>query len=108
SSLNLPMPAQTALAISSLEFFGGIFLALGLLSRLTALVLTINMVMAYVTADREALFSIFSDPDQFYAAAPYTFLIASLLLLIFRPGRVSVDSFVGVATGTTGGQRPAS
>src|SRR5262249_29728016 len=54
-SLNLPMPAQTALAISSLEFFGGIFLAIGLLSRLTALVLTINMVMAYITADREAL-----------------------------------------------------
>lgn len=108
SSLNLPMPAQTALAISSLEFFGGIFLALGLLSRLTALVLTINMVMAYVTADREALFSIFSDPDKFYAAAPYTFLIASLLILIFGPGRLSVDSFVGVPTGTTGGQRPAS
>src|SRR6201991_233564 len=59
-SLNLPMPAETALAISSLEFFGGIFLAIGLLSRLTALVLTINMVMAYVTADREALLSIFS------------------------------------------------
>jgi len=82
-SLNLPMPAQTALAISSLEFFGGIFLAIGLLSRLTALVLTINMVMAYITADREALLSIFSDPDKFYAAAPYTFLIASLLILIF-------------------------
>src|SRR5215470_13094842 len=46
TSLNLPMPAQTALAISSLEFFGGIFLAIGPLSRLTALVLTINMVMA--------------------------------------------------------------
>src|SRR6201982_2296867 len=66
-SLNLPMPAQTALAISSLEFFGGIFLAIGLLSRLTALVLTINMVMAYITADREALLSIFSDSDKFYA-----------------------------------------
>ena len=60
TSLNLPMPAQTALAISCLEFFGGIFLAIGLLSRLTALVLTINMLMAYITADREALFSIFS------------------------------------------------
>ena len=30
TSLNLPMPAQTALAISCLEFFGGIFLAAGL------------------------------------------------------------------------------
>ena len=72
TSLGLPMPAQMAVFISCVELFGGIFLALGLLSRLTALVLTINLVTAYVTADREALFSIFSDPDKFYAAAPYT------------------------------------
>jgi putative oxidoreductase len=107
-SLNLPMPAQTALAISSLEFFGGIFLAIGLLSRLTALVLTVNMLMAYITADREALFSIFSDPDKFYAAAPYTFLIASLLILIFGPGRIAVDSLIKIPTGAPGAQPPAS
>src|SRR5258705_13458287 len=82
TSLGLPMPAQTAVFISCVEFFGGIFLALGLLSRLTALVLTINLITAYVTADREALFSIFSDPDKFYAAAPYTFLVASLILTL--------------------------
>jgi putative oxidoreductase len=99
TSLNLPMPGVTAVAISSLEFFGGIFLAAGLLSRLTALVLTINMLMAYITADREALLAIFSDPDKFYAAAPYTFLIASLLVLIFGPGRIAVDSLIGVPTG---------
>src|SRR5712664_4911337 len=80
TSLNLPMPGTMALFISCLEFFGGIFLAIGLLSRLTALALTVNMIMAYVTADREALHSIFSDPDKFYAAAPYTFLIASLII----------------------------
>ena len=108
TSLNLPMPAQTALAISSLEFFGGIFLAIGLLSRLTALVLTINMLMAYITADREALLSIFSDPDKFYAAAPYTFLIASLLVLIFGPGRIALDSLLKIPTGAPGEQRPAS
>jgi putative oxidoreductase len=107
-SLHLPMPAQMALAISLLEFFGGIFLAIGLWSRLTALVLTINMLMAYITADREALFSIFSDPDKFYAAAPYTFLIASLLILIFGPGRIAVDSLIKIPNGAPGEPRPAS
>jgi putative oxidoreductase len=92
TSLNLPMPGQMAVLISCVEFCGGIFLALGLLSRLTALVLTINMIMAYVTADREALRSIFSDPDKFYAAAPYTFLVASLIILIFGPGNVCLDT----------------
>ena len=91
ASLNLPMPAQMAVFISCVEFFGGILLAIGLLSRMTALVLTINMIMAYVTADREALLSVFSDPDKFYAAAPYTFLIASLIILIFGPGNFCVD-----------------
>ena len=91
ASLNLPMPAQMAVFIACVEFFGGIFFAMGLLSRMTALVLTINLVMAYVTADREALFSVFSDPDKFYAAAPYTFLIASLIVLIFGPGKFCVD-----------------
>jgi putative oxidoreductase len=79
-------------AISCLEFFGGIFLAIGLLSRLTALALTINLIVAYITADREALFSIFSDPDKFYAAAPYTFLIASLIILLFGPGKMALDT----------------
>ncbi len=94
TSLNLPMPAQTAVAISCVEFFGGIFLAVGLLSRLTALVLTVNMIMAYITADREALRSIFSDPDKFYAAAPYVFLIASLIILIFGPGKLCLDTLL--------------
>jgi putative oxidoreductase len=52
------------------------------------------MIMAYITADREALFSVLSDPDKFYAAAPYTFLIASLLVLIFGPGRFSIDALL--------------
>jgi putative oxidoreductase len=94
TSLNLPFPAQTALAISSLELFGGIFLALGLLSRTTALVLTANMFMAYVTADREALLSIFSDPDKFSAAAPFTFLVASVIVLLFGPGKISLDTLL--------------
>ena len=94
TTLNLPMPAQMAVAISCLEFFGGIFLAVGLLSRLTALVLTVNMIMAYVIGDREALHSIFSDPDKFYAAAPYTFLIASLIILIFGPGKICLDTLL--------------
>jgi len=64
------------------------------LSRLTALVLTVNMIMAYVTADREALLSFFSDPDKFAAAAPYVFLVASLIVLIFGPGKISLDTLL--------------
>jgi putative oxidoreductase len=102
TSLGLPMPAQMAVIISCVELFGGIFLTLGLLSRLTALVLTVNLIAAYITGDREALLSIFSDPDKFYAAAPYTFLIASLIVLLFGPGKVSLDTLLNRLLGKPG------
>src|ERR1700756_28874 len=35
ATLGLPMPAQMAVFIACVEFFGGIFLALGLASRIT-------------------------------------------------------------------------
>ncbi len=91
TSLHLPAPAATAVFISCLEFFGGILLALGLFSRIIALMMTVNLMVAYITADSEALRAIFSDPDKFMAAAPFTFLMASLIVLIFGPGLFCVD-----------------
>jgi putative oxidoreductase len=52
------------------------------------------MLVAFVAADREALGSIFSDPEKFWAATPYTFLIASLIILIFGPGKLSLDALL--------------
>ncbi len=94
SSLGLPAPHFTAIAISNLELFGGALLAIGLGSRLIGLVLSVNMVMAYLTADREALMSVFSDPGKFYNADPFTFLMASLLVFIFGAGFFSVDHLI--------------
>jgi putative oxidoreductase len=94
TSLNLPMPGTMAVFISCVELFGGLLLALGLLSRVASLVLTVNLIMAYVVGDRVALLSIFSDPDKFTAAAPYVFLIASLIVLLFGPGVFSVDGLL--------------
>jgi putative oxidoreductase len=94
TSLGIPAPALNAWFISGLEFAGGILLILGFGSRLVALPLAVDMIVAYITADREALGQIFSDPDKFYAAAPYTFLVASLIILIFGPGKISVDAIV--------------
>src|SRR5260370_41368294 len=45
-TLGLPMPAQMAVFICCVEFFGGILLALGLLSRITRLVRTLKMISA--------------------------------------------------------------
>jgi putative oxidoreductase len=94
ASLNIPFPGVTAPFISMLEFVGGIFLILGLFSRPLAVLLACNMFVAYWTADREALSAVFSDPGKFYAADPYTFLFASLMVLIFGAGFLAVDTVV--------------
>jgi putative oxidoreductase len=91
TSLNIPFPALNAHFIAGLEFFGGILLILGLGTRLIGLLMAGNMLVAYWTADREALGSFFSDPGKFYAADPYTFLFASVLVLIFGAGYLSLD-----------------
>jgi putative oxidoreductase len=91
TSLNLPAPGVTAHFVSGLEFFGGLLLILGLGTRLIGLILLVNMLVAYWTADRDALFAVFSDPGKFYNADPYTFLFASAMVLVFGAGLFSVD-----------------
>ena len=93
-SLNIPFPAFNAHFISGLEFFGGLLLILGLASRLTGFLLAANILVAYWTADHDAFISVFSDPGKFYIADPYTFLFASLMVLVFGAGALSIDGFI--------------
>src|SRR5260370_8660070 len=65
TTLGIPFPTFNAYFISSLECLGGALLFLGLGSRIIALPLTIDMVLAYITADRQHRFSSFSIPASF-------------------------------------------
>lgn len=94
TSLGIPAPAFSALGVSWLELVGGILLAVGLGSRLFGFLLTADMFVAYLTASRPALLSIFSDPGKFYSDDAYTFLFASVLILIFGPGRFAIDELL--------------
>ncbi len=91
SSLNIPLPAFNAALAGSTEMVGGLLLLVGLASRLTAIPLIITMVVAYLTADLDAAKMIFSEPDKFFAAAPFLHLFACVLVLIFGPGKFSID-----------------
>ena len=91
-SLHIPMPKLNAIMAGSTECFGGALLALGLFARPASLPLIGTMLVAYYTADREALMAITSDPDKFVTAAPFLFLLASLIVLAFGPGKLSLDA----------------
>jgi len=93
-SLDIPIPAFNAHFVAGLEFVGGLLLIAGLASRLTGFLLAANMFVAYWTADHQALVSVVSDPGKFYGADPYTFLFASLLVLIFGAGFFSLDAAI--------------
>jgi putative oxidoreductase len=93
ASLGIPAPGIVEPAVSCLELLGGILLIVGLASRLTGFLLACDMFVAYLTSDREALSSIFSDPGKFYNADPFTFLFASLIVLIFGAGFFSLDYY---------------
>jgi len=96
TSLNLPAPHLTALAVASIEFVGGILFACGIASRLISLILFINMTMAYLSVpdDRINFSHILSNPSDFYNATPYTYWLAALLILILGPGWVSIDTLI--------------
>ena len=51
------------------------------------------MLVAYLTAGREDLMAFFSNPGKFYGDDAFTFLFASLIILIFGPGKFSVDAW---------------
>ncbi|HTB96946.1 MAG TPA: DoxX family protein [Terracidiphilus sp.] len=101
TSLNLPAPHMTALMCGSVELFGGAFFLLGLLSRLTSLVLFVNMTVAYLSVpdDRVNFSHILSKPDDFYGASPYTYWFAALLILILGPGLFAVDTLLQRSVG---------
>jgi putative oxidoreductase len=92
TSLGIPFPVENAWLVAFTETFGGMFLALGLLSRLTAIPIIINLSVAYLTTEQPALHKLLSlDTDDFFAAAPFLFLFAAIIVLAFGPGAFSVD-----------------
>lgn len=93
-SLNIPAPHLNALVVSLTELIGGVLLALGLGSRAVALALFTSMSVAFVTADFDAIAQILSDPGKFYGADPYTFWFAALIILVFGPGWISIDTIL--------------
>ena len=108
TTLGIPLPAINAPFVAGLELVGGILLVLGLASRPIGLMLSVNMLVAYITADWEAFSSVVADPDRFIAAAPFPFLWASLMSLIFGGGKLSLDHWIASRRAATkGGQASA-
>ena len=94
ASLDIPLPKLNAIVAGSTECLGGFLLLVGLFSRLVSVPLIFTMAVAYATADKDALHAIFSDPDKFTGATPFLFLLASVIVFVFGPGKLSLDALL--------------
>ncbi len=93
-NLHIPLPHLNAVLAGSTECFGGMLLLLGLGARLITVPLIFTMCIAYATAESDALHAIFTDPDKFVSAAPFEFMLAATIVLVFGPGKFSVDYLI--------------
>lgn len=106
--LGIPFPLANAYLAALTEVVGGLALALGLGSRVVTLPLIVTMCVAYATADRQVLDEIWTNPDGFVTAAPFLYLLASVIVLVFGPGAFSVDRLVGLGSKKAAVGKPAS
>ncbi len=83
----IPFPMLAAVAVTMVEFFGGIALALGLFTRWAAILLAINMLVAVLKVQ---LWSGFSLPGG--SEYHLTLLAASLVLAAGGPGAAALDA----------------
>jgi len=95
TQLHIPFPAANAWLVACTETFGGIFLALGLLSRLTCVPLLINFIVAYITTEQKGIGELLGfDSGDFCADTAFPYLATALVVLLFGPGALSLDYLI--------------
>jgi putative oxidoreductase len=92
--LNFSLPYVQAYLAGLIELIGGACLMMGFASRLVAIPLAIVMLVAYINVHVEGFWALFNNPALFVAEAPFNFLLTTLIVLAFGPGRFSVDYFL--------------
>lgn len=96
--LGVPLPVLMAYVVTLVELFGGILLILGLLSRLAAFLLTIDLVVAILLVKVNVGFL---SGDSGTGAELDLALIAGLLVILLAgPGRLSLDHALGLESDT--------
>lgn len=96
-SLGIPFPAIMAPVAAWVEAVGGICLLVGFASRFVSIPLIVTMVVALFTAHSEATFGAFENAQRFVNQTPFNYLLTSLVVLCFGPGKISIDALIGSA-----------
>jgi uncharacterized membrane protein YphA (DoxX/SURF4 family) len=98
--LGVPLPGLTAYLVTFVELLGGVLLILGLLSRLSALLLTINLTVAILLVKVNV--GLIAPPEAGAGAELDLALIAGFVtILLLGPGMLSLDRMLGLDRGAS-------
>jgi putative oxidoreductase len=99
-SLGIPHPRLNVYIAGTTEVVGGLLLALGLAARLAAIPFSFNFLIAILSVNladpkyREMLKNILHNQDVVLKDDAFPFLFVGVMILIFGPGKFSVDHLV--------------
>jgi putative oxidoreductase len=96
TELGIPMPQANAFFVSRLEFWGGLLLVVGLLTRLVAGLLASTMVVALATADRGSFLDALKGAGDagLTDITSFVYLLFLIWLVLGGPGALSLDALV--------------
>lgn len=86
----IPFPAFNAALSAGVEFLGGGFLMLGLLTRLTSFAMIINMIVAIALVAIKNV----NGFDDFIELDEFVYILIFFWLLMAGPGAASVDTLI--------------
>ena len=95
AGLGVPLPELMAYVVTLVELIGGVLLIVGLLSRLAALLLTIDLVVAILLVKVNIGLLSPADGSGVGAELELALIAGFLVVLLAGPGRLSVDQALG-------------
>src|SRR5271154_7125834 len=88
AGLGIPLPHINAIFVSWLEFAGGLFIFVGLFTRIFAALLSCSMIVALLTSDGGEWLMKF--PADLSDLASFTFFLFLICLVLYGPGPISL------------------
>ncbi len=85
------LPADLALLIGLLEVVGGLFLILGLLTRIVALLFAIEMISAFIIVNISNVVVFPEGYELGLLSIPILFMAISISMMLTGPGRFSIE-----------------
>lgn len=95
AQLGVPLPELMAYVVTFVELIGGVLLIAGLLSRLAALLLTVDLIVAILLVKVNIGLLSPSDGSGVGAELDLALIAGFLVVLLAGPGRLSVDQTLG-------------